>query len=88
MEGISPEQLREALASAAWQLNEAVSLLREVRLRVALPEELGEEIDDGLPAMQAALKSLVALNANAETFHADYDVALPEIEEWVNRNGA
>ncbi len=36
-----------------WQFNEAVSLLREARMYA--PPELGEEIDERLPAIQEAL---------------------------------
>lgn len=46
----------DSFAGVVWQFNEAVSLLREVRKRVALPDELGEEIDDSSPAMQSALE--------------------------------
>lgn len=87
MEGISPEQLREVIGTALWQFNEAVSLLRECRGFVTEPELVGE-IDEGLPAIQSALESLAtAFRVETERPHAAYDVALPEIEEWVNRNG-
>ena len=56
--------LLNAAPVAAWQFNEAVSMLRSARphLRggVGAGEVtmLGEEIDDGLPAMQAALDAV------------------------------
>ena len=48
------------LQDAAWQFNEAVSLLREAHAYI--PEFTGcaEDIDAGLPAMQAALEALAA----------------------------
>jgi hypothetical protein len=59
-------KMLNAAPDAGWQLNEAVSLLREARphLRggVGAVEVtmLGEEIDEGLPAMQAALEAIAA----------------------------
>lgn len=55
-----------AAPAAGWQLNEAVSMLREARphLRggVGAVEVtmLGEEIDEALPAMQTALEAIAA----------------------------
>lgn len=34
-----------------------------------------------------AARELLALKEAAAPTHSDYDVALPEIEEWVNRSG-
>lgn len=48
----------EIVKTACWQFNEAVSLLREAREHVAPGTSLLAEIDDGLPAIQEALRSL------------------------------
>lgn len=47
----------EVARTAAWQFNEAVSLLREAREHVAPATSLLAEIDEGLPAIQEALRS-------------------------------
>lgn len=52
--------LAETAKTAAWQFNEAVSLLREARRHLSPGSALGEEIDEGLPAIQAALVDLAA----------------------------
>lgn len=51
----------DVVKAALWQFNEAVSLLREAR-QVFVPADSGiaTEIDDGLPAIQAALEALAA----------------------------
>lgn len=55
-----------AAPDAGWQLNEAVSMLREARphLRGGVGavevSMLGDEIDEALPAMQAALEAIAA----------------------------
>lgn len=48
----------DVVSVALWQFNEAVSLLREARLHVAMATSLAVEIDAGLPAMQSALEDL------------------------------
>lgn len=47
------------LATVAWQFNEAVSLLREARLFVPSVSTAGD-IDEALPAIQAALVAVMA----------------------------
>lgn len=50
-----------AARDAAWQFNEAVSMLRQAGRCARYGEgntELADEIDDGLPAMQRALEAL------------------------------
>lgn len=42
--------------NAAWQFNEAVSMLRQAA-RYVTDSEFFDEIVDGLPAMQAALEA-------------------------------
>lgn len=52
---------------AAWQMNEAVSMLRQASRCARFGEgntELADEIDDGLPAMQAALEAIAAAVAD------------------------
>jgi hypothetical protein len=51
----------DTLRQAAWQFNEAVSLLREARDHIAPATSLLADIDEGLPAIQAALQALAAL---------------------------
>lgn len=49
------------IGDAAWQMNEAVSLLREARhTYLANGTGLAEEIDEALPAIDAALRALAA----------------------------
>jgi hypothetical protein len=55
----------DVIANAAWQFNEAVSLLREARDHVAPATSLLAEIDEGLPEIQAALVGLAALVRDA-----------------------
>lgn len=50
------ERLLDDLKTGTWQFNEAVSLLREARPSLAPDDPLAEEIDESLPAMQAALE--------------------------------
>lgn len=67
MEGISPEQLREAINGYTAK---------------------GEpERSPDLSILIAAARELLALKEAAPS-HQDYDVALPDIEEWVNKHGA
>jgi hypothetical protein len=51
------------LGTTAWQFNEAVSMLREARGSCA--PGIGEDIDDGLPAIQDALTGIVHTHAHA-----------------------
>jgi len=49
---------RDGARDAAWQFNEAVSLLREARGYVREGTSTALDIDEGLPAIQAALEAL------------------------------
>ena len=51
------ERLRSVLNTSTWQFNEAVSMLRSAALYVTFPSELWTEINDALPAIQAALEA-------------------------------
>ena len=50
------------LQDIAWQFNEAVSLLREARLRLSTSTSLTliQEIDEALPTIQSALEAAAA----------------------------
>ena len=53
----------DAITTACWQFNEATSLLRSARSALRPGEgaaALAEEIDEGIPAIQAALEGLAA----------------------------
>ena len=54
------ERLVDDMKTAVWQFNEAVSLLREARLYVPETTGCAEEIDESLPAIQAALEHSAA----------------------------
>jgi hypothetical protein len=59
--GLNPPPRPSVLETTAWQFTEAVSMLREALLYLTdIAPGLCREIDDGLPAMQAALKALAA----------------------------
>ena len=61
------------IQDAAWQFNEAVSLLREARAHVAPATSLLADIDEGLPAIQEALVALARAVPAAETGEPDHD---------------
>jgi hypothetical protein len=52
------------VTETAWWFNEAVSLLREARQYVPEATGLAEEIDDSLPAIQAALVLAAGVSPN------------------------
>ena len=60
-------QARAVIQDAAWQFNEAVSLLREAREHVAPATSLLADIDDGLPAIQEALVAMFDAIRQAQT---------------------
>lgn len=60
------EPARLDLETIAWQFNEAVSMLREARRHLGDGSDLANEIDEGLPAMQAALQNAVENMKTAE----------------------
>jgi hypothetical protein len=59
-------RLLDDLRTATWQFNETVSLLREARPSLAPDDPLVEEIDDSLPAIQAALEHCAAAASTRE----------------------
>lgn len=56
--------MTEVEATALWQFNEAVSLLRECAPFISAAD-LSAEVTDALPAMQVALEAFAAMQRDA-----------------------